>query len=250
MLKGLANFPLYQNLLAAKAQKQKGFALLIDPDKLKTKELNETIERAVWAGVDYFFVGGSLLLNDALEEVVALLKSQTDIPVFLFPGSLRQISHNADALLLLSLISGRNPDLLIGQHVEAAAYLRKSPLEILPTGYMLIDGGKPTSVSYISNTQPIPANKEDIAICTALAGQLLGLKLIYMDAGSGALQPISSQMIEAVSSAIELPLIVGGGIRNAEKVAQNIQAGADLVVVGNALEKAPQLMAEMVAACH
>ncbi len=144
----------------------------------------------------------------------------------------------------------RFADLLIGNHVIAAPYLRLSPLDIMPTGYMLLDGGAPTSVLYMSNTRPIPTHKDDIAVCTAMAGEMLGLRLIYMDAGSGAQKPISADIIESVSNAISIPLIVGGGIRTPEKAAENVQAGADVIVVGNAIEKDPNLVKEMAAAVH
>jgi putative glycerol-1-phosphate prenyltransferase len=150
--------------------------------------------------------------------------------------------------LFLSLISGRNADLLIGKHVITAPFLKMSPLEIISTGYMLVDGGIMTSVQYMSNTSPIPANKEDIALCTAMAGEMLGLKQIYMDAGSGAREPISASMINTVSGGINIPLIVGGGIRDPKKAAENAKAGADVIVVGNAIEKDPVLITEMAAA--
>ena len=155
----------------------------------------------------------------------------------LFPGHFTQLTDNVDAVMLLSLISGRNADLLIGQHVLAAPKLKSMNAEIVSTGYMLIDGGKPTSVSYMSNSQPIPRDKNDIAICTAQAGELIGMKMIYMDAGSGANQPISSDMVSDVAQSIEIPLIVGGGIRNLEALDTYWNAGANLIVIGNALEE-------------
>lgn len=241
---------LYQELLAAKQQNAKKFAVLIDPDKLPINRVEELVHLAVKAKVDYFFIGGSLVVNNALDAIIRQIKALSAIPVVLFPGSSRQLSYHADALLFLSLISGRNPELLIGKHVETAPYLKISPLEIIATGYMIVDGGVPTSVSYMSNTNPIPADKDSIAVCTAMAGELLGLKLIYMDAGSGAKNPISSSMIEAVQTAIDIPLIVGGGIRTAEKALENINAGADVIVVGNAIEKNPTLIEEIAAVVH
>jgi putative glycerol-1-phosphate prenyltransferase len=172
------------------------------------------------------------------------------IPVILFPGSSTQVSKYADALLYLSLISGRNPELLIGQHVVSAPVIKQSGLEIMSTGYMVIDGGAPTTVSYISNATPIPADKNEIAMCTAMAGEMLGMKLIYMDAGSGAKRPITESMIEKVASCIEIPLIIGGGITNPEKAYLNCKAGADIIVVGNAIEKDESLIMEMAAAVH
>jgi len=239
------NKSIYQGLIKAKEENQKKFVVLIDPDKHKINDIDQIIQLAEEATIDCFFIGGSLVVNNALDDIIINLKENCNIPVILFPGSSRQLSYRADALLFLSLISGRNADLLIGKHVETAPFLKISPLEILSTGYMLIDGGVPTSVSYMSNTYPIPSNKDDIAVCTALAGEMLGMKLIYMDAGSGAKQPISASMIDAVSTAIDIPLIVGGGIRTPEKAYENIEAGADIIVVGNAIEKDPKLIVEM-----
>jgi putative glycerol-1-phosphate prenyltransferase len=170
--------------------------------------------------------------------------------VILFPGSPTQLSKHADALLYLSLISGRNPELLIGQHVVSAPTVRQSGLEILSTGYMVVDGGAPTTVSYISNASPIPQDKNEIAMCTAMAGEMLGMKLIYMDAGSGAKRPVTESMIESVSQKIEMPLIIGGGIIEPEKAYRNCKAGADVIVVGNAIEKDSSLIKEMSAAVH
>lgn len=224
-------------------------ALLVDPDKSDTSDCKQIGESAESAGVDFFFVGSSLITNGNFEECIQTLKRYS-IPVILFPGNAMQVSINADALLFLSLISGRNPEMLIGRHVLAAPALKKSQLEIIPTGYMLIDSGAPTSVSYMSGTIPIPYDKDDIAYCTALAGEMLGLKLIYLDAGSGARFTVSNHMIEAVKKNISVPLIVGGGIRTPEKISEMCMAGADLIVVGNALEKDPGIIPELVAAAH
>jgi phosphoglycerol geranylgeranyltransferase len=241
---------IYNDLLLKKRSRRKSFALLIDPDKVDPATTDSLIELAVKARVDYLFVGGSLVVSDHLNEVVQQVKAHCKIPVILFPGTPSQVSPHADALLYLSLISGRNPELLIGQHVISAPAVRKSGLEIISTGYMVIDGGAPTTVSYISNALPIPADKNEIALCTAMAGEMLGLKLIYMDAGSGARRPISNEMIERVSASIEVPLLVGGGIKDPEKVYLNAKAGADLIVVGNAIEKDSSLLSEMAAALH
>ena len=223
---------------------------MIDPDKVTPSSLVPLVQQAVEARADYIFVGGSLVISDTLDACILQIKSLCNIPVLLFPGSPSQISKHADALLYLSLISGRNPELLIGQHVISAPFVKRSGLEIIPTGYMVIDGGAPTTVSYISNATPIPADKADIALCTAIAGEMLGKKLIYMDAGSGAKKPITEEMISAVAQNIEVPLIVGGGIRDAEKAYLNCKAGADVIVVGNAFEKDPSLIREMAAAIH
>lgn len=233
--------------------KQKGdklFALLIDPDHHSAEQIIPSIEQAVTCGVDLFFVGGSLLMNDSLARCVDLVKQRSDKPVVLFPGDQLQVDAQADALLLLSVISGRNPEMLIGRHVLAAPRLKASGLELIATGYILVDSGRPTTASYMSGTMPIPHNKPDIAACTAMAGEQLGLKCIFMDGGSGALNPISDEMIAAVRSSIELPLIVGGGLRSPEAVRSKFEAGADVVVVGNALEKDPALMADLVMAAR
>lgn len=239
---------IYSGLVAAHEQSQKKLAVLLDPDKLPLDRLQRTLEVAVDSGVDYFFIGGSLMVNDMLDALLSDIRRQCSIPLVLFPGNSFQLSWRADAILFLSLISGRNPELLIGQHVVAAPFLKMSPLEIISTGYLLVDGGVMTSVQYMSNTYPIPANKDDIAVCTALAGEMLGLKMMYLEAGSGAKNPVSERMIEAVRGAVSVPLIVGGGIRTPEKVAANCRAGADLIVVGNAIEREPSLIREMMAA--
>lgn len=225
---------------------QKSIAVLIDPDKVQhPDELSVVIKIANENYVDYFFVGGSLITNSSLPDIINLIKSQSSIPVLLFPGSNMQIDNDADGLLLLSLISGRNPDLLIGQHVIAAPILKNSGLEIISTGYMLIDGGSTTSVVYMSNTLPIPSEKYSIATSTAMAGEMLGNQLIYMDAGSGAANSINSKMINAVREAVNIPLIVGGGINSSLKAMNALQSGADIIVIGNAAEKNPNLLIEV-----
>ncbi len=225
---------IYAAMLKAKQEGQKQFAYLIDPDKAPSVD---AIKRATSAGVDYFFIGGSLLTNGNLQTCIDLVKTATTVPVIIFPGNIYQIDPSADALLFLSLISGRNADMLIGKQVEAAPVLRQSGLEVISTGYMLIESGNATTVAYMSNSMPIPSDKDDVAMCTAMAGEMLGLKLIYMDAGSGAKNPINSKMIRRVSSSISVPLIVGGGITSAEGVQKACDAGADIIVVGTALEK-------------
>jgi len=241
---------IYQAMQAAKAAGKKQLAVLVDPDKAAPAHLEQLLELAMRSRVDYFFVGGSLVMRDTLDDCLEFLKSNSNIPCILFPGSVLQISPKADAILLLSLISGRNPELLIGQHVVAAPYLRASGLEVISTSYMLVDGGAPTTVSYISDTSPIPADKHDIAACTAMAGEMLGHKITYLDAGSGAKQPVSERMIAEIAKTVESPIVVGGGIRTPEKAQANVKAGADVVVVGTLLEKAPSLMLEMAEAVH
>lgn len=229
---------------------KKKFVVLIDPDKPSDEQIIDIVKKSVQAGIDFFFVGGSLLTTDSLDNCIKLIKQHCDIPVLIFPGNSLQISKWCDGFLLLSLISGRNAEMLIGRHVIAAPYLKLYGNEIIPTGYMIIDGGKQTSVSYMSNTTPIPHDKDDIAMCTALAGEMLGLKLIYMDAGSGAINPISAEMISKVKHTIEVPLIVGGGINTPEKAAIAAKAGADIIVVGNALEKSTDRLSEFAEAIH
>ncbi|NQU34974.1 MAG: geranylgeranylglyceryl/heptaprenylglyceryl phosphate synthase [Bacteroidetes bacterium] len=224
------------------SKQKKQLAVLIDPDKLNPEQLVETAIIAQKADVDFIFVGGSLMTSDSLFHCIRTIKENTDIPVILFPGSSYQISRNADAMLFLSLISGRNPDMLIGMHVLSAPYIKLSGLETIPTGYMLIDSGKPTSVTYMSNSFPIPNNKKDIAACTAMAGEMLGLRTIFMDAGSGASQTVPEEMISFVKGSIEIPLIIGGGIRTPEKAKSVIEAGADIIVVGNRFEEDPNLI--------
>lgn len=241
---------IYQQIVQRKKHGKKSFAVLIDPDKVDAGNIQELVKLSVEAHVDYFFVGGSLVISSHLDECIQQIKAACAIPVILFPGSPSQVSKYADALLYLSLISGRNPELLIGQHVISAPFVKKSGLEIMPTGYMVIDGGAPTTVSYISNASPIPADKSEIAMCTAMAGEMLGMQLIYMDAGSGAKRPITEQMIEKVAKHIDVPLIVGGGITEPEKAYLNCKAGADIIVIGNAIEKDPSLIKEVSAAIH
>ena len=237
-------------LVKNKQQGNKCLAVLIDPDKVDNQKIEQLVNLATSSNVDYFFVGGSLIISNHLDECIQQIKSLCNIPVLLFPGSPAQISKYADALLYLSLVSGRNPELLIGQHVISAPFVKKSGLEIMPTGYMLIDGGAPTTASYISNATPIPSDKSEIALCTAMASEMLGMKLIYMDAGSGAKRAITENMIQMVAENIEVPLIVGGGILEPEKAYRNCKAGADVIVVGNAIEKNPDLIREMAAAIH
>jgi putative glycerol-1-phosphate prenyltransferase len=233
-----------------KTAQHKQLAILIDPDKQSHETLLRIIELAQNARVDFFFVGGSLLLENRFEQTVQTIKAHSTIPVIIFPGNNYQLSKNADAVLFLSLISGRNPEYLIGQHVVAAPLIKEAKLETIPTGYLLIDGGKTSATSYITQTIPIPNNKPEIAVATALAGEMLGMKLIYLEAGSGAENPVNGEMIRAVKKNISVPLIVGGGIRSAEQTEEICCAGADIIVVGNILEKEPELLMEISLAVH
>jgi putative glycerol-1-phosphate prenyltransferase len=229
---------------------RKLFAVLVDPDDVDDAAIDQVAAQADNHGVDLFFVGGSLVTGNRMPATIARLKEKSRIPVVIFPGSIQQVDPSADALLFLSLISGRNPDLLIGNQVLAAPFVKRSGIEAISTGYMLIDGGAPTTVSYISNTIPIPADKNEIAVCTAMAGELLGMHLIYMDAGSGAKKAIPASMIKAVSSNTSLPVIVGGGIRTPEQAYESAGAGATIIVVGNAIEKDAALIGDISFAIH
>src|SRR6478609_3426576 len=225
---------------------KKSIAVLVDPDKIEEPgQLTQLINLANENCVDYFFVGGSLITTANLSTIVSHIKKEVSIPVILFPGSSLQLDPGADAILFLSLISGRNPDLLIGQHVLAAPILKNNKIEVMPTGYMLINSGKITSVAYISNTTPIPEDKYSLAACTAMAGEMLGLQLIYLDAGSGAEREISKKMITSVRKAVNTPLIIGGGINTPAKALAALEAGADMIVIGNALEKDPDILIEI-----
>jgi phosphoglycerol geranylgeranyltransferase len=240
----------YSQIETKRKTGKKQFAILVDPDKTDDAKVAELASKAQDCEVDYIFVGGSLLTNGSLNSCIEKLKSSCKIPVVIFPGNTMQIDKNADAILLLSLISGRNSDLLIGKHVIAAPILRENNLETIATGYILVESGNFTTVQYMSNTRPIPADKNEIAVCTAIAGEMLGLKTIYMDAGSGALNPVSEKMIESVRKNISLPIIIGGGIRTAGRAAAMCTAGADIVVVGNAIEKEYALIKTISEAVH
>lgn len=240
--------PLHKSLVGLKEAKQKSFAVLIDPDSVSLKEVEQVAKQCNDAKVGYVFIGGSLMTSNHLDQCIIRFKQHSDIPVLLFPGSPSQVSKEADALLYLSLISGRNPELLIGAHVVSAPVVKESGLEIISTGYVVVDGGAPTTVSYMSHSAPIPHDKNDIAVCTALAGEFQGKNIIYMDAGSGAKNPISEEMIRSVAQNVSLPIVVGGGILTPEKAYNNCKAGADVIVVGNAIEKNPQLIKEIASA--
>jgi phosphoglycerol geranylgeranyltransferase len=239
---------IYEEILQRCKSGKKSLAVLVDPDK--TENLAALLEQSASSPPDYFFVGGSLLDSGNLDKCIAIIRSGSKIPILLFPGSEMQISSSADALLLLSVISGRNPELLIGRHVAAAGMIRASGLEIIPTGYILVESGSQTTVSYISNTQPVPRKKNTIAAVTALAGEQLGLKIIYLEAGSGAELPVPVEMIAAVKKTIRIPLIAGGGLKTKADISARLEAGADLVVVGNILEHNPNLLPGFADAVH
>ena len=241
---------IYNYILENKKKGKKLFSILIDPDKQNNNTLLNVIKKANNAKADFFFVGGSLLAHDSLDSCLSTIKENSDIPVILFPGNAMQVNNKADGILFLSLISGRNAEMLIGKQVITAPILKQSSLEILPTGYMLIDSGQPTTVSYMSNTTPIPGNKDAVAACTAMAGEMLGLKLIFMDGGSGAKDPISDKMIASVRKSVDCPIIIGGGINSGEKAITNCKAGADIIVVGDAIEKDENLISKIADAIH
>lgn len=242
---------LLNQLQDKKARNEKALAVLIDPDKATDiGGLIRLVNLCVENKVDYLLVGGSLIANDNFSKVISIIKSNSNIPVVIFPGNHIQIDSNADAILLLSLISGRNADFLIGQHVLAAPILKKSKLEIIPMGYMLVNSGAPTSASYMSNTVPLPSDKPTIAACTAMAGEMLGLQSIYLDAGSGADEPIPQKVISTVARSIDVPLVVGGGLNSISRVNLALEAGADMIVIGNALEKEESLLIQISERIH
>ena len=237
-------------LRSRKEADQKSLSVLLDPDKVEQDVLLSLLAHTTQYPVDYFLVGGSLVTDYAHKEVIATIRRHTATPVILFPGNPLHIEPSADAILFLSLISGRNPEFLIGQHVIAAPLLKKSGLEILSTGYMLVDGGAQTTVSYVSGTMPLPYDKPGVAACTAMAGEMLGLQLMYLDAGSGARRPVSSAMIAAVRAVVDTPLVVGGGINTDQKAYEALKAGADMIVVGNGIEQNPDLLPQLSTVIH
>jgi phosphoglycerol geranylgeranyltransferase len=221
----------------------KSTGLLLDPDKTGGNSLKKILRIAGESRADYILAGGSLTFS-SINNLIDMIRDLCSIPVVLFPGNLLQLSHKADVILLLSLISGRNPELLIGNHVIAAPYLKSDREKVISVGYILINCGIRTSVEYMSQTGPIPADKPDIAVATALAGELLGMKTIYLEAGSGASEPIPLNIIKAVRENISIPLIVGGGIKNGKEVREIYSAGANLIILGNSCETNPDLLAE------
>lgn len=240
-----------QQLEAAKGSGRKLLAVLIDPDHGgEGQQLEHMVQNACMAKADMLFVGGSLLTSTAFDRCVEQVKAWSTKPVVLFPGSPTQLSGHADAVLFLSLISGRDPQLLIGHHITAAPTVKALGLEAIPTGYMLVDGGRSTTAHYVSQSLPIPHHKPGIAAATALAGELLGLRAIYMDTGSGAERTVSPEMVHAVRRTVGLPIMVGGGIRSAAQARALCEAGADLLVVGTALEEDPEKVFALCEAVH
>ena len=235
----------YSIFEAARAEGRKFLLPLADPDKTTDEAAAQLGETATELGLPVILIGGSLLSEGGPDRCIRAVRRSYTGKIILFPGDAMQLSREADGILFLSLISGRNPELLIGRHVTAAPYVRQAGLEAISTGYMLVDCGRQTSASYMSHTFPIPYSKTDIAVCTAIAGEMLGLRCLYLDGGSGAERPVSAEMIAAVAANTGIPLIVGGGLRTAQDAANAAKAGADLLVVGNVLEKSPGLLKEM-----
>lgn len=227
---------IYTDILKAKAENHKLLAILLDPDKIDWEHLDELISKINQSPATHIFVGGSLVLTSEIDQLILTLKQKCSLSIVLFPGNPSQISDKADGILLLSLISGRNPDYLIGHQVEAAPILKKTNLEIISTGYILIESESETAVSIVSATKPLCRNNPELALATAQAGEMLGNKLIYLEAGSGAKLSVPLEMIELVSQNISVPIIVGGGIRTQKGIQDAYEAGADLLVIGTAFE--------------
>ena len=227
---------IYQEMLQYKLQSKKLLAILLDPDKIVWDKINDLMDKINQSPATHIFVGGSLVLNDRIDDLILKIKQNCSLPILLFPGNPSQISSLADGILFLSLISGRNPDYLIEHQVNAVPLLKKTNLEIISTGYILIDGGNETAVAKVSQTKPLDAKNSDYIVQTAQAGELLGNKMIYLEAGSGALNPIASEIIEKVSKNIQIPLIVGGGISDQATIQKAFDSGADMVVIGTAFE--------------
>jgi len=241
-----------EHLLNIKKQNGAGYLVLIDPDKQDIESASVLAELSAEADVDAILIGSSFLMSDRLDPMIRSVKQVSGLPVIIFPGSSNHISRYADAILFLSLISGRNPEFLIGEHVKAAPAIKRYGIEAIPTGYMLIEGGSCTSVQFISATLPIPRDKIDIAVAHAIAGELLGMKMIYLECGSGSIQSVPNEMISAVKEQINVPLIVGGGIVDPKEAGEKVRFGADFIVTGNVLEKTgnASLMREFASVIH
>lgn len=242
----------YEHLISVSQTKGAGYCVLIDPDKIAAEKLPAFVELATDAGVDAFLVGGSLIVDDTFEQCIRSIKLHTDVPVVIFPGGVMQISKEADAILFLSLLSGRNPEHLIGSQVLAAPIVKKIGLEAISTAYLLVESGKITSAEFMSNTRPLPRHKPEIAVAHALAAEILGFKFIYFEAGSGADHPVPNEMIAATAHRCSVPIIAGGGLRTPEEARQKVDAGAKFIVTGTVLEKngSAALIKELANAIH
>ena len=223
-------------LLSIKEEKGAGYIVLIDPDKNSEKKLEEKISKINNSGVDAIFVGGSLILDNNCERRVSIIQSLSELPVIFFPGGISQLNKYYDAMLFMSILSGRNPHYLIGEQVVAAPIVKDLGIEVIPTGYLIVDGGNNSSVQFMSGTNPIPIEKPDILVAHALAAQYLGKKLVYLESGSGAKNSIPNELVKAVNSYIDIPIIVGGGIRSPESAYEKVQAGASFIVTGSVIE--------------
>jgi phosphoglycerol geranylgeranyltransferase len=243
---------IYESFLSISRSKGAGYFVLIDPDKIAADRLPAFIEHSTAAGVDAFLVGGSLIVDDSFELCIKTIKQHTKVPVVIFPGGVMQISKEADAILFLSILSGRNPEHLIGSQVLAAPIVKKNGLEAISTAYMLVESGKTTSAEFMSNTRPLPRHKPDIAVAHALAAEILGFKMIYLEAGSGAEQSVPEEMIGAIAKNCSVPLIVGGGLKTPEEAYKKVLAGAKFIVTGTILEKngSANLIKEFASAIH
>jgi putative glycerol-1-phosphate prenyltransferase len=243
---------IYQSLLETSQRRGAAYLVLIDPDKIAPEKLPGFITQATDAGADAFLVGGSLITDDSFGRCIETMKKNTDRPVVIFPGGLMQISPKADAILFLSILSGRNPEHLIGNQVLAAPIVKKVGLEAISTAYLLVESGRTTSAEFMSNTRPLPRHKPDIAVAHALAAEILGFKMIYLEAGSGAEHSIPEEMIGAVRKYCSVPLIVGGGIKTPDDARKKVSAGANFIVTGTVFEKDGNagLMKEFAAAIH
>ena len=242
----------FSALLSASSRLGSAFLVLVDPEKTSPDQARSLAAHAQEGGVDAFLVGGSQGVCGSLDELVTAVRESSGLPVILFPGSACQISEKAHALLFLSMLSSRNPQYLIGEHVKAAPVLRRMSIEIIPTAYLLVESGTLTSVQYVTQSLPIPRDKVDLAVAHALAGKYMGMKLVYLEAGSGAGTPVPAEMVQAVSLTTDLPVAVGGGIRSPEQAGRFARSGASFVVVGNALETTgePSFVKELAAAVH
>ncbi len=243
---------IYESLLSTSKTKGAGYFILIDPDKIASDKLPSFVEQATAAGVDAFLIGGSLIVDDSFERCIKTIKQHTRVPAVIFPGGVMQISPSADAILFLSIISGRNPQHLIGDQVLAAPIVKRIGLEAISTAYMLVESGRTTSAEFMSNTQPLPRHKPDIAVAHAMAAEILGFKMIYLEAGSGAEQSVPEEMIGAIAKYCSVPLIVGGGLRTPDEARKKVQAGAKFIVTGTVLEKdnSVRLVKEFASAIH
>jgi phosphoglycerol geranylgeranyltransferase len=231
----------YKHLMECRSRQKAGYLVLIDPDARPLDETAEFARVISRSGVDAILYGGSLITDDGFTEKLKAVREASDIPVILFPGSVGQVSSHVDAILYISVISGRNPNFLIGDHVTSAIQIKRSGVETIATGYMLVESGKVTTAEFISGTRPLPAHKPELALAHALAGEMLGLKMLYLEAGSGAERPVPNEMISVIKKYVRIPVIVGGGIKTPETAREKVLAGADFIVTGNVLEDGENL---------